>query len=239
MVDRGGSADGISHQLPPQPRRAESGGSGTAPGTQVGIAAHAPLLVQGRRQQSAAAAEDGKGDLLLQPPRDTPNVRTPGLQDARHRREARHVRVHAGMVRTRIANEGSPLLPLKGCTAPWQEGNPRDAPHRQANKSHCTPRRRDDGDPQQVHQQTQTQITNTTMTITGTIKQILPEQSGVSKAGKNWRRRDQILDITENPQYPKLLCFTLMNDRIDAAGIAEGQRVTIDCDIDSREYNGR
>ena len=34
------------------------------------------------------------------------------------------------------------------------------------------------------------------MTITGTIKQILPEQSGVSKAGKNWRRRDQILDIT-------------------------------------------
>ena len=77
------------------------------------------------------------------------------------------------------------------------------------------------------------------MTITGTIKQILPEQSGVSKAGKQWRRRDQILDITENPQYPKQLCFTLMNDRIDAASIAEGQRVTIDCDIDSREYNGR
>ncbi len=77
------------------------------------------------------------------------------------------------------------------------------------------------------------------MTITGTIKQILPEQSGVSKAGKSWRRRDQILDITENPQYPKLLCFALMNDRIDAASIAEGQRVTIDCDIDSREYNGR
>ncbi len=77
------------------------------------------------------------------------------------------------------------------------------------------------------------------MTITGTVKQILPEQSGVSKAGKNWRRRDQILDITENPQYPKLLCFSLMNDRIDAAGIAEGQRVTIDCDIYSREYNGR
>ena len=77
------------------------------------------------------------------------------------------------------------------------------------------------------------------MTITGTIKQILPEQSGVSKAGKQWRIRDQILDITENPQYPKLLCFALMNDRIDAASIAEGQRVTIDCDIDSREYNGR
>nr|DAG21066.1 MAG TPA: protein of unknown function DUF3127 [Bacteriophage sp.] len=77
------------------------------------------------------------------------------------------------------------------------------------------------------------------MTITGTIKQILPEQSGVSKAGKSWRRRDQILDITENPQYPKLLCFALMNDRIDAASIAEGQHVTIDCDIDSREYNGR
>lgn len=77
------------------------------------------------------------------------------------------------------------------------------------------------------------------MKITGTIKQILPEQSGVSKAGKNWRRRDQILDITENPQYPKMLCFALMNDRIDAANIAEGQRVTIDCDIESREYNGR
>jgi hypothetical protein len=72
--------------------------------------------------------------------------------------------------------------------------------------------------------------------ITGTVKQILEEQSGTSKNGP-WRKQDFILE--SEGKYPKPVCITQWGDDIDAFGIREGERLTAHVDIQSREYNGR
>ena len=74
------------------------------------------------------------------------------------------------------------------------------------------------------------------ITITGTVKQVLEEQSGEGKNGP-WRKQEFILE-TEG-QYPKPVCIVQWGDNIDAFGVQEGERLTAHVDIQSREYNGR
>lgn len=73
--------------------------------------------------------------------------------------------------------------------------------------------------------------------IKGRIVSALPETSGVSKAGNNWRKREYVLE-TEG-QYPKKIAFSVMGDKIDTLNLAVGQTVEISADISSSEYNGR
>ena len=72
--------------------------------------------------------------------------------------------------------------------------------------------------------------------ITGTVKQILDEQSGTSKNGP-WRKQDFILETED--KFPKPVCITQWGDDIDGFGIKVGERITAHVDIQSREYNGR
>ena len=72
--------------------------------------------------------------------------------------------------------------------------------------------------------------------ITGTVKQILEEQSGESARGP-WRKQEFILE-TEG-EYPKEVCIIQWGDKIDEFGVQEGERLTAHVDIQSREYNGR
>jgi hypothetical protein len=74
------------------------------------------------------------------------------------------------------------------------------------------------------------------VTLTGTVKQILEEQSGTSKNGE-WRKQEFILETEGN--YPKPVCIVQWGDNIDQFGIQEGERITAHVDIQSREYNGR
>ncbi len=78
------------------------------------------------------------------------------------------------------------------------------------------------------------------MTITGIITSVLPEVNGVSKSGKNWRRRDYIItyDATK-PEYPKSVLFSVMNDNIDNFNLQQGQQYTVELDFSTREFNGR
>ena len=73
--------------------------------------------------------------------------------------------------------------------------------------------------------------------IKGRITTSLPETSGVSRAGNNWRKREYVLE-TEG-QYPKKVAFSVMGDKIDTLNLAAGQTVEISVDVESREYNGR
>lgn len=76
------------------------------------------------------------------------------------------------------------------------------------------------------------------MEITGKIIAVLPEQSGTSKAGNEWKKQEYVLETHD--QYPKKVCFQLFGaDRIAQANIQPGEEVTVSFDIESREWQGR
>ena len=72
--------------------------------------------------------------------------------------------------------------------------------------------------------------------ITGTVKELLGEQSGEGRNGP-WRKQDFILET--DGQYPKQICVTQWGDNIDAFAVREGETITASIDLASREYNGR
>ena len=77
------------------------------------------------------------------------------------------------------------------------------------------------------------------MTIEGKIIQVLPLQGGVSKtSGKEWALQAYVLETKE--QYPKKVHFEVFGeDRIKANPCGVDDIVSVDFDIESREFNGR
>lgn len=74
------------------------------------------------------------------------------------------------------------------------------------------------------------------MEIRGTIIQVIPEQSGTSARGP-WRKQEYVLETQAD--YPKKICFIVWGDKIDQFAIRQGQQLSVDVDLESREYNGR
>jgi hypothetical protein len=72
--------------------------------------------------------------------------------------------------------------------------------------------------------------------ITGTVKQLLDIQSGEGKNGP-WKKQDFIIETPG--KFPRLVCVTQWGDEIDKNQVAEGEKLTVHIDIQSREYNGR
>ena len=75
------------------------------------------------------------------------------------------------------------------------------------------------------------------MEIQGKIIVVLPERSGVSQRGNQWRSISYVLETQE--QYPKKLAFDVTNEKIDQLNIQIGEFLTVQFDINAREYNGR
>ena len=75
------------------------------------------------------------------------------------------------------------------------------------------------------------------MEITGKIIQVLPPQSGTSKAGNEWKKREYVLETQET--YPKKVHFDFFGERADQYPLEGGQTIKLSFDIESREYNGR
>lgn len=75
------------------------------------------------------------------------------------------------------------------------------------------------------------------LTVKGKIIAEMPERSGTGKTGKEWRSKEYV--VTEHGEYAKRVCVQVMNDKIDALGLAVGQEVEIQCDVDAREWNGK
>jgi len=74
------------------------------------------------------------------------------------------------------------------------------------------------------------------MELSGTVIDILEEQSGKSNKGP-WRKQDFILKTDD--EYPKTVCITIWGDNIDQFSLQKEEKVTAHIDIQSREYNGR
>lgn len=75
------------------------------------------------------------------------------------------------------------------------------------------------------------------MEIEGKIIQELPMQSGTSKAGNPWKKREWVLETFGS--YPRKVKFHVFGDRSDTIGIEVGNSYALSFDLESREFNGR
>ena len=69
------------------------------------------------------------------------------------------------------------------------------------------------------------------MTISGKIIQILPAET----VGQNGKAKQTFVLETEG-QYPKKIAFDVWEDKV---ALGEGENVTLQVNIESREYNGK
>ena len=74
------------------------------------------------------------------------------------------------------------------------------------------------------------------MQLTARLFQILPIQSGTSRNGE-WKKQDIVVET--DGQFPKKVCISIWGDKINQAQLQQGNMLTIDFDVESREYNGR
>ena len=75
------------------------------------------------------------------------------------------------------------------------------------------------------------------MEVQGTITAVLPQRNGTSKAGKPWCSASYVLQTQE--QYPKHVCFDVLNENITKFNLRQGEYVKVSFNIDAREYNGK
>ncbi len=74
------------------------------------------------------------------------------------------------------------------------------------------------------------------MELIGTCVQVLPIESGHSKSGGMWEKRNFVVKTEE--QYPRKVCFQLFGDKIKLCP-NEGEAVRVFFDAESNEWKGR
>lgn len=77
------------------------------------------------------------------------------------------------------------------------------------------------------------------MELTGKILAVMEARSGSSsRTGNSWMVQEYVIEVPG--QFPQKCMFTIFGeDRIKQFNIQNGEDVTIQFDIDAREYNGR
>lgn len=76
--------------------------------------------------------------------------------------------------------------------------------------------------------------------ITGVVKVIRDLESGVSKAGKEWSKRDLVVTQDADSKYPKDACITFFGEKMDSISrMKVGDEVDVELNIESREFNDR
>ncbi len=77
------------------------------------------------------------------------------------------------------------------------------------------------------------------MELTGRIIAVLEAKSGTSsKTGNQWMMQGYVIEVPG--QYPRRCAFTVFGEeRIKQLNIQNGEDLTVQFDIDAREYNGR
>lgn len=74
------------------------------------------------------------------------------------------------------------------------------------------------------------------MQFTAKLIQVLPVQTGTGKNGP-WKKQDIIVETEGN--YPRKVCVSIWGDKISESQLKTGNLLSIDFDVESREYNGR
>jgi hypothetical protein len=74
--------------------------------------------------------------------------------------------------------------------------------------------------------------------LKGKVEKIYDIQSGVSKAGNEWKKQEFVIETDDS--FARKVCFTLFNDKISLAqGLTPGKVVNVSFNVESREYNGK
>ena len=76
--------------------------------------------------------------------------------------------------------------------------------------------------------------------IEGPIIKILPEKSGISQSGKEWRECEVVIGYVTSLQYPKTIVVAFRGAQVDVVNqLDNGDAVGCDISIDAREWQGR
>lgn len=76
--------------------------------------------------------------------------------------------------------------------------------------------------------------------IEGPIINILPEKSGISQSGREWRERDVVIEHVTSLQYPKNVVVTFRGAQVDVVNqLGNGDAVGCDIGIDARDWRGK
>ncbi len=77
------------------------------------------------------------------------------------------------------------------------------------------------------------------MDLTGKVIAILPARGGQSqRTGNPWMIQEYVIEVPGT--YPRKMMFNIFGeDRIKQFNIQAGEEITVQFDIDAREYNGR
>ena len=74
--------------------------------------------------------------------------------------------------------------------------------------------------------------------IEGTVKKVLPLQSGVSATGKEWKKQDFVITTLE--QYAKDVCIQAFNKTTEYVdNLQEGDNVNVSFNLESKGYQGK
>lgn len=78
------------------------------------------------------------------------------------------------------------------------------------------------------------------MRVQGVITVLGEIQTGTSKAGKEYKKREGVLVYdSSNQQYPKGFAFTIMGKHVDSIPLVQGESVDVEIDITVNPYNGK
>ena len=77
------------------------------------------------------------------------------------------------------------------------------------------------------------------MDLTGKVIAIMEARSGVSqRTGNAWMTQEYVIEVPGN--FPRRMVFNIFGeDKIKQFNIQAGEEITVQFDIDAREYNGR
>jgi len=76
------------------------------------------------------------------------------------------------------------------------------------------------------------------MEVTGKVLRKLDLETGISKAGKEWKKQSIVIDTGND--FNNEVCISAFGDKVGQMNKLEvGMDVSILCNVYSREYNGR
>ena len=75
------------------------------------------------------------------------------------------------------------------------------------------------------------------MELIGKVFKVMSVESGEGKNGV-WKKQ-QIVIETDGGKYPKKVAVVFWSDLVDNAGFVEGKDISVEFDVESREYNGK
>ncbi len=75
------------------------------------------------------------------------------------------------------------------------------------------------------------------MELSGKVYKVNPVESGEGKNGV-WKKQQVVLEI-DNGKYPKKVAVVFWGDLVNSDSFAEGRDISVEFEVESREYNGK